>query len=94
MNLMHEWFNYLFDLRKDKNGYVNCFECGKKLHQDIYRETSSCYSHILSKKLYPEYRGDPENIVIVCPDCHNLYTYRPKKAINQYNKYLELKKNM
>ena len=88
---MHQWFLYLFDMRKDENGYVKCFECGKPMHEDTYKEQTTCYSHILEKSKYPEYAGDPDNVVIVHPDCHHLYTMRPKKAINQYNLKLKLK---
>ena len=92
MNEMHVWFTYLFDERKDKRGYVKCFECGKLLHEDRYREISTCYSHILSKKRYPKYKGIPLNVQIVCPDCHNLYELKPRSAINQYNLKLKLLK--
>lgn len=83
---MHVWFMYLFNQRKDSKGYVRCYECNKPMHEDIYKETSSCYSHILGKKQYPDLAGIPENISICCPDCHNLYTMRPKKAVKQYAK--------
>lgn len=88
---MHLWFTYLFDQRINAFGYVPCFECGKLLHKDTYREITTCYSHILGKKQYPTYAGDPNNIEICCPDCHNLYTMEPQKAIKQYAKYLKLK---
>jgi hypothetical protein len=89
-NPMHLWFIYLFDQRKDKNGYVKCFECGKKMHESAYKELSICYSHLLEKKKYPEFAGNEENVVICCPDCHNLYSMSPRKAINQYNLKLKL----
>lgn len=91
INPMHEWFKYLFDQRADANGFVNCFECGKAMHTDTYKEITSCYSHILGKKQYPDHAGNPLNVEIVHPDCHTLYTMQPKKAVNQYDKYLKLK---
>lgn len=90
--IMHQWFKYLFDERKDKDGFVKCFECGRSLHENVYKDITTCYSHILAKSLYPQHAGNEENIEIVHPDCHNLYTMKPKQAKNQYNKYLELKK--
>jgi hypothetical protein len=44
-----------------------------------------CYSHLLEKAKYPQYAGDPDNLVIVHPSCHHLYSMKPKEAINQYN---------
>lgn len=90
-NFMHTWFKYLWDSREDKWGFIRCFECDKRMYHDNYRELSSCYSHILGKKQYPEHAGNPENVVIVDPDCHNLYTMKPKEAKNQYALYLKLK---
>lgn len=88
---MHQWFIHLFDERKDSDGNVPCFECGKKMHEDTYKEVSVCYSHLLEKKKYKNFAGDPDNVVIVHPSCHNKYTMTPKKAINQYNKMKQLK---
>lgn len=90
---MHLWFIYLFDQRKDQYGYVRCFECGKKMHEDTWKMLSSCYSHILSKKKYPEMKGDENNVEICHPDCHHLYGFRPMLAKNQYAKYLKLKED-
>ena len=90
-NIMHQWFKHLFEQRMDTNHYVKCFECGGLMHENTYKELSICYSHILAKSEYVEHVGNPENIEIVHPDCHNLYTMRPKKAIKQYAKFLQLK---
>jgi 5-methylcytosine-specific restriction endonuclease McrA len=84
-NVMHQWFIYLFEERMDNRGYVKCFECGKPLHESYYKETSTCYSHLLSKKKYPQYKGDPDNLVICCPDCHHLFGMHPSRATNQWN---------
>lgn len=88
---MHLWFMHLFEERMNSSGWLHCFECGHPMHEDNYKDNSCCYSHILSKTWYPDFAGDPDNVVIVHPDCHNIYTMRPKKAVNQYNKYLQLK---
>lgn len=91
-NVMHQWFQYLFDQRKDKDGFIDCFECGTFLHEMNYRDITICYSHLLEKSKYPQYAGDERNVVITCPDCHNLYTMRPKQAIKQYEAAQQLKK--
>lgn len=90
MNLMHRWFIYLFNHRKDKNGFVKCFECGKYMHEDNYKRLSSCYSHILNKKTYSEYKGEPWNIKIVHPECHQLFELYPEQANKQHKLYLKL----
>lgn len=91
-NPMHEWFFYLFDSRKDENGYVTCFECGKRMHESFYKYLLTCYSHILDKGInrYKKYKGEEWNVKIVHPDCHNLYTMKPKEAKNQYKLRLKL----
>ena len=91
---MHQWFAYLWQQRQDENQVVYCFECGKPMHANTYKDLSTCYSHILGKKLYPKYAGAEWNVKICHPDCHNLYTIRPKQATNQYNEYLKLKQNL
>lgn len=89
---MHLWFMYLFESRMDANGYINCFECGRPLHESKYKENSCVYSHILEKSRFPKEEGNRFNIEICCPDCHTLYTMKPKSAINQYTKRLKLLK--
>ena len=90
MNLLHKWFVYLFDERKDKKGFVKCFECGKYMHEDSYKDISLCYSHILNKKLYEEYKGEPWNLVIVHPHCHQLFELYPAQAKKQNAEYNKL----
>jgi 5-methylcytosine-specific restriction endonuclease McrA len=90
-NPLHLWFMHLFEKRMDRKGFVRCFECDRPMHEDVYKEISACYSHLLSKKTHPEHAGNPDNVVIVHPDCHNLYERLPQKAKKQYARYLELK---
>lgn len=94
INEMHEWFKHLFETRADEEGFVKCFECGKRMHISAYKDNTSCYSHLLEKSnpKYRQYKGDPKNVVIVHPDCHALFTLKPTKAVNQYNQMLKLKK--
>lgn len=90
-NPMHLWFMYLFEQRMDKNGYVKCYESGKRMHEDDYKDLSSCYSHIFPKKRFPQYAGDPDNVVIVKPEYHDLYEKDKRNTPKQYALYLKLK---
>lgn len=88
---MHLWFKYLFELRMNTKGFVNCYECGRPMHESVFKELTTCYSHILEKAKYEQFAGDPENVVIVHPDCHTLYTLKPEQAKRQYALLLKLR---
>ncbi len=54
-----------FEIRN--NRIHECKICGKFIPEAKTR----CFAHMLSKKMYPEYRINPNNIVLVCSlDCH------------------------
>lgn len=89
---MHQWFVYLFEQRMNSKGFIRCFECDKYMHENTWKQITTCYSHILSRKTFPQYKGCEWNIEIVCPSCHSLYSNRPSNAKNQYALYLELLK--
>ena len=44
-----------------------CQNCGKNLGKE---PLTTFFHHLLPKKPYPEFRHTPENIMILCPDCH------------------------
>lgn len=44
-----------------------CSECQKKLGKE---PLTLFFHHLLEKRNYPEFRYTPENIAILCPDCH------------------------
>jgi hypothetical protein len=90
INPVLQWYAFLFEQRMDDNHFVKCFECGKKMSENTWKERSTCYSHIFSKKTYPLYKGKEWNVKIVHPDCHHLYTIKPSEAHNQYTEYLRL----
>ena len=87
---MHSWFLSLFKKRMDRDGNIKCFECGETMSANSYSANPMCYSHILPKAKYRDYAMKEWNVVIVHPDCHNLYEMRPSKAINQHNLKKEL----
>jgi len=89
---MREFFLSLWD-KNEVNDYVICFETGRKLHRDIYRTNSCCYSHILEKENYPEFKYEEWNVRIVHPEAHENYTNRnDKKAPKQIKLREELLK--
>ena len=94
MNKLHLWFLEQWDKNEefDENnkGYIKCFETGKKLYTENYREISLCYSHILNKKKYSKYKMKDWNLKIVSPESHQLFELYPKKAIHQYTLYQKL----
>lgn len=45
----------------------SCIECHRKLGRI---PNTMYFHHLLEKRNYPQYRHIPENIAIVCPDCH------------------------
>lgn len=44
-----------------------CGECGRKLGRI---PNTMYFHHILEKRHFPQYRHVPENIAILCADCH------------------------
>jgi 5-methylcytosine-specific restriction endonuclease McrA len=89
---LHKWFMYLYEQRADSHGFVKCFECGRNMHMSTYIGNTMCYSHLVEKSRYPQFAGDPDNVKIVHPQCHHLYSMEPKKAVHQYEAYINYKK--
>jgi hypothetical protein len=67
---MREFFLELWDEREDENGFCYCFETGRPMRRSLYRENSACYDHVLEKHLFPQYKFNKENLIIVLPDVH------------------------
>ena len=68
---MKQMFLEIWDERQDGQGRITCFETGKVMSREVYRELSSVYDHVLEKSTYPEYTLVKKNIVIILPDVHN-----------------------
>lgn len=66
-------FLEIWDERQDEEGNCYCFETGKKMKREIFRELSSCYDHVLEKNdnAYPQYKFTKKNIIIVLPEVHD-----------------------
>lgn len=91
-NALHEFFLQLWDDREDERGIINCFETGKELKRSIYRENSACYSHILPKETFDEYKMKEWNIKICEPSVHFQFSLYPEKCPKQFAEYQKLLK--
>lgn len=67
---LHNFFIDLWDERCDSNGNCFCFESGKLMSREVYRENIACYHHLLFKSRFPEFKFNKDNIVIITPDIH------------------------
>lgn len=57
------WIKDWRDLsRRTREESPQCAICGNTERLQVH--------HILDKRLYPDYRLDPENLIVLCPKCH------------------------
>jgi len=75
---------------EEKEWYVPCFETGVPLWESKYKTNKSCYSHILSKKKYPQYDLLKNNIEIVHPNEHYLFELNEDNTPNQKERKSQL----
>ena len=61
--LYYQYIKPLYDHIKKRDGY-SCVLCGKTTDLHIH--------HILKKSKYPEYIVEPNNLIVLCSDCHIL----------------------
>lgn len=48
--------------RRTREGCPRCAICGCTERLQVH--------HVLDRRLYPAYRLDPDNLVVLCPSCH------------------------
>lgn len=84
-------------LRKDRETYFKvfnskphkCEECGEPL-PDVFEDYEGNivaiyrFSHILSKRAYPEFRHSELNINLLCLNCHQTWEFGYKKSMKIY----------
>lgn len=84
-------FQEIWETRKH-----TCFHCGKYLGSE---PKAIFFSHILSRGAHSKSRCDPENIVLVCADCHYIYDFGNRDKLERQipeeliRKLLEKEKN-
>ena len=66
---MDDFFRSIWDKREDFDGNCYCYETGRELPFS-FRQNRCCYHHVLAKSVYPEYKFEEWNIVILHPDTH------------------------
>ena len=69
-------FTYIWENTKDKR----CLVSGAYL-REFYGTNKwvNCFAHILPKGLYPKWKLNPFNIVLLHPDIHYLYDFGTEK---------------
>lgn len=67
-----------------------CQNCGCKLPRTPY---NWMFHHLLEKRNYPQYRHVPENIMILCLECHSKAETNIDFAPNVKNRRIEAEQN-
>jgi hypothetical protein len=66
-------FAYLWRKAKTFHGEVYCKYTGEKLNDYFGTDLwLSCFAHILSKKNYPYFKLNPDNVEVVLPEFHRI----------------------
>lgn len=92
----HQMFLEIWDEREETdsagNKFVRCFETGKRMSREFYRENTCVYHHILEKSdsKFPQYDLVKDNIVILHFDVHNQVHTNIDKTPKVKAKYQEL----
>ena len=79
-----EFYKHIFDTRPNI-----CEECGRPL-PDVFEDYNGNivyiqqYSHILSKKAYPEHRHNKMNMNRLCGECHYEWEFGDRVSMNIY----------
>lgn len=89
--LLHKWFWELFDEKKDKDGYVYCFETGTPMHESMYKLNSCIYSHCYPKSSHPQYAMKEWNVLLVLPNIHHQWEVYPEKCPKMWNYMKKIK---
>lgn len=77
-----EWYKNMWSTRQNHQ----CEECGVRLlhFHPIF------VSHIITKGSYPTLRQHPENWMLYCMDCHQLWEFGNRKTMKTYPRAMEI----
>jgi len=76
---------------ENEYGYIYCYETGKPMHRDVYRENLCIYSHCYPKNKYPQMAMLESNILLVLPEIHAQWEIDQKKCPKMLNYFNKLK---
>jgi len=77
-----EWYKNMWSTRQNHQ----CEECGVRL----LHFHPMFVSHILSKGAYPTLRQHPENWMLYCMACHQLWEFGNRKTMKTYPRAMEI----
>lgn len=86
-----DFFLALWNSQEDIEGNCYCFETGKRMSREVYRENRCCYSHCLPKGKYPQFALEKANTLIVLPDVHAQWEVNQDKCPKMKEYYLNIK---
>jgi 5-methylcytosine-specific restriction endonuclease McrA len=75
------WYREMWELRSH-----NCQECG--IHLPHF--SPMFISHIITKGSYPSLRNHPENFMIYCSQCHQLWEFGDRRKMKTYDEAMEI----
>ena len=76
-----EWYQAMWESRPHR-----CQECG--VHLPHF--SPMFVSHIITKGSYPSLRNHPENFMIYCSQCHQLWEFGERKKMKTYEEAMEI----
>jgi len=77
-----EWYKNMWSTRQNHQ----CEECGIRLPHFH----PMFVSHIITKGSYPTLRQHPENWMLYCMDCHQLWEFGNRKTMKTYPRAMEI----
>jgi len=76
-----EWYKEMW-----KKSSKRCMECGLR----ILHFHPMFISHIITKGSFPQLRHHPENFMIYCMNCHQMWEFGERKKMKTYQEAIEI----